>query len=388
MDNFINDSWKETMQKEQPKDEWRALGIGLAQAMKPMAKTMLTGLAKQEITNAIENIQQSSKQEAPVEETPVKSFMNRFKSLKEFSNIKIRTSGKVAEVEIPSPKIDESLTIKMRKTPHRYWKVVAIKIPFMKEEVKNKQSSQAVNNILLEPQGWVNDFANVIDPTYKNKINSLILEVERKTTSEIAVVTVESIAPYDEKEYARALFEKWGIGKKGKDNGILVLLAVKERRWRIETGYGIESILPDRLCGEIGQNYMVPYFKEGKYSEGLYYGVAEIIRVITQDTKATVQYWETTQYKDYYNKIRNKIANVSYDNYNRAVEGEISVEMVILSSGVLKNVNIVEEESIQDQYLKSITLDAVRKCSPFSSFPEGLKYPELKFKLAISYEVK
>lgn len=136
---------------------------------------------------------------------------------------------------------------------------------------------------LPKPEGWVNDFAKVITPEYKEKLNSLIEEIEQKSGVEIAVVTVNSIAPYDEKEYARLIFDNWKIGKKGKDNGVLVFLAVKERRWRIETGYGIEGILPDGLCGEIGRNFMVPYFKEGKYSQGLYYGVEELVRVIAAD---------------------------------------------------------------------------------------------------------
>jgi uncharacterized protein len=131
----------------------------------------------------------------------------------------------------------------------------------------------------------VNDFAGVITPEYEAKLTSLIEELEQKTSAEIFVVTVQSIAPYDEKEYARMLFDNWKPGKKGKDNGVLVLVAIKERRWRIETGYGVEGILPDGRCGEIGRNYMVPYLKEGKYSEGLYYGVAAVAKVIAQGAK-------------------------------------------------------------------------------------------------------
>ena len=137
------------------------------------------------------------------------------------------------------------------------------------------------------PVGWVNDFANVIDKGNADKLSSLIEEVEQKTTTEIAVVTINSIAPYDEKEYARVLFDNWKPGKKGKDNGVLVLLAVKEKRWRIETGYGVEGILPDGLCGEIGRNYMIPYFKEGKYGEGLYQGIRAIANIIAKDAHVT-----------------------------------------------------------------------------------------------------
>ena len=139
-----------------------------------------------------------------------------------------------------------------------------------------------------QPIGWVNDFAQVLDAGTKDKLNTLITELEEKTTSEIAVVTIASIAPYDEKEYARMLFDQWQPGKKGKDNGVLVLLAVKERRWRIETGYGVEGILPDGLCGDIGRTYMVPYFKQGDYSQGLYRGINTIAGVIAKDAHVTL----------------------------------------------------------------------------------------------------
>ncbi|MBI4707161.1 MAG: TPM domain-containing protein [Candidatus Omnitrophica bacterium] len=139
-----------------------------------------------------------------------------------------------------------------------------------------------------QPQGWVNDFANVINQEYKDKLNALISELEQKTSAEIAVVTVESISPYDEKEYARQVFDNWKIGKKDKDNGILVLLAIKERLWRIETGYGVEGILPDGLCGEIGRNYMVPYFKEGNYAQGLYNGVAAISKIVALNSNVAL----------------------------------------------------------------------------------------------------
>ena len=139
-----------------------------------------------------------------------------------------------------------------------------------------------------QPVGWVNDFANVISPDYRDKLNNLIQDLEAKTSSEIAVVTVSSIAPYDEKEYARMLFDNWKPGKKGKDNGVLVLLSIKERRWRIETGYGVEGILPDGVCGQIGRDYMVPYFKSSDYGKGLYYGVTAIANVIAKDARTTL----------------------------------------------------------------------------------------------------
>ena len=136
IDNFMNDAWKESMLKEQPQNEWEALGMGLAQTMKPAIKATLTDLAKQEIVNAIEDIKQPANQDALVKETPVKGFVNEFKSIKNLSKIKIKTKGKVAEVDIPYGRIDEILTVRMRKTPQRYWKIVAIKLPTPPEEIK------------------------------------------------------------------------------------------------------------------------------------------------------------------------------------------------------------------------------------------------------------
>ncbi len=152
-----------------------------------------------------------------------------------------------------------------------------------------------------QPRGWVNDFAGVISPQELEKLDSLIQGLEGETGAEIAVVTVKSIAPYDEKEYARLLFDNWQPGKKGKDNGLLVLLAVQDKRWRIETGYGLEGILPDGLCGEIGRNYMVPYFKEARYGEGFYQGLLKIKEVIVKGGRGVskipqqgVSSWEAT----------------------------------------------------------------------------------------------
>ena len=142
---------------------------------------------------------------------------------------------------------------------------------------------QAFAQDIPKPTGWANDFAGVMDSEHQQNLTTLLTELESKTTSEIIVVTVDSIAPYGEHEYARALFDQWKVGKKGKDNGGIILLAVKERRWRIETGYGLEGILPDGRCGEIGRTFMVPYFKEGKFGEGLYQAAAQMAKIISDD---------------------------------------------------------------------------------------------------------
>ncbi|MCS7151588.1 MAG: TPM domain-containing protein [Endomicrobia bacterium] len=138
-----------------------------------------------------------------------------------------------------------------------------------------------VNN--YTPQGWVSDFAGIIDETTKFRIESIIIELEQKTSAEIAVVTIKSLEGYTIEDLATRLFEKWGVGKKGKDNGVMLIVASEDKKVRIEVGYGLEAILTDGLCGEILDKYVVPYFKQGNFSDGILYGTAAIAKVIAND---------------------------------------------------------------------------------------------------------
>ena len=103
----------------------------------------------------------------------------------------------------------------------------------------------------------------------------------------MAVVTLESFEPYGSIEQAAvALFEQWGVGKKGKDNGILLLAAMKERKLRIEVGYGLEPIIPDGLAGEIIRISIAPRFKEGRFGDGLYSGAAVVAERVVKGEPA------------------------------------------------------------------------------------------------------
>jgi uncharacterized protein len=138
-----------------------------------------------------------------------------------------------------------------------------------------------INN--LNYYGWVNDFAGIIDNVSKEKINLIIDELERKTGAEIAVVTLTSLEDENIEDFANRLFEKWGIGKKGKNNGVLILVAFKEKKIRIETGYGIEGIIPDAKAGRIIREIMAPLFQEGKFGEGILNAVYMISQEIAKD---------------------------------------------------------------------------------------------------------
>ena len=132
------------------------------------------------------------------------------------------------------------------------------------------------------PQGYVNDFAKVINPGDRQSIEQFAQELEDKTTDQLAIVTVQTTSPETIEGYAVKLFKKWGIGQKRKDNGVLFLVAIRDRKVRIETGYGLEGTLPDVICDKIIRDIMTPSFKSGNYSTGIKEGAVAIISVIAQ----------------------------------------------------------------------------------------------------------
>jgi len=134
-----------------------------------------------------------------------------------------------------------------------------------------------------EPRGAINDFAGVITPQYERPMDLLAREVLQKAETSVVVVTLKDIQGNDPADYANKLYEAWGIGKKGQDKGVLILFALGERQVRIETGYGVEGILPDGLVGEILDTYVVPYLKKGNYDKGLSNALVAVSSVIAKD---------------------------------------------------------------------------------------------------------
>ncbi len=124
----------------------------------------------------------------------------------------------------------------------------------------------------------VNDFARVVDATSAQGIERLSRSLKKASGDVVIVATVPTIAPYGSiDEYATKLFEQAGLGQKDKDNGLLIVLALKERRVRIEVGYGLEQFITDRFAGETIRRYMAPEFRDGGYGQGLLVGTARVV---------------------------------------------------------------------------------------------------------------
>lgn len=133
------------------------------------------------------------------------------------------------------------------------------------------------------PQGPVGDYAKVISPQYAQAIAAASTELWQKTGAALVVATIPSLQGDTIEDVAVRLFQEWGIGKKGEDKGLLFLVAVKERRLRIEVGYGLEGIITDATAGAIRDQAMVPYLKKDEFGKGLYAGLAAAAQIIAKD---------------------------------------------------------------------------------------------------------
>jgi len=137
---------------------------------------------------------------------------------------------------------------------------------------------------LPKPSGFVNDFAKVMKAQDAEVVESLAAAIKEKTGAELALVTAESYAPYASiDEFSLALAETWGVGERGKDNGVLLVLAMSEREVKIEVGYGLEGAIPDSVAGRILDTAVIPAFKQGDFSGGLRDGCRAIAAYVAKE---------------------------------------------------------------------------------------------------------
>jgi uncharacterized protein len=139
----------------------------------------------------------------------------------------------------------------------------------------------------LNVQGYVNDFAGVLDPATVEGLTRLCTEVDQKARAQLAVVTIKSLEGDTVEDFANNLFKKWGVGYKGTDRGVMVLLAVDDHKYWTEVGYGLEPILPDGKVGGFGRD-MVPLLHQGDYNRAVAQMLSQIAEVIAQDSHVSL----------------------------------------------------------------------------------------------------
>lgn len=133
----------------------------------------------------------------------------------------------------------------------------------------------------------VHDFANILEPREEQQLEQKLVNYNKETSTEMTVVTVETINGANPTIYANELLEKWGVGKKGKDNGIVLLVASKDRKISIATGYGVEEFVPDVIANRIIQEEILPAFKQGRFASGITRGVDKIVSALKGQFKGT-----------------------------------------------------------------------------------------------------
>jgi len=138
----------------------------------------------------------------------------------------------------------------------------------------------------LKPSGDVNDFAGILSPAEKATLEARCRQLREKTGAQLAVVTLKSLEGGQIDDFANKLFAQWGIGQKDKKNGLLLIVAMEDRKFRIEVGYGLEPIIPDMLAGRILDHELRPRFRQAKFGEGLSAAVNALCELVERGEPA------------------------------------------------------------------------------------------------------
>jgi uncharacterized protein len=142
---------------------------------------------------------------------------------------------------------------------------------------------------LPKPTDYVSDFAHVLSPEAVARLDRVCGQLDHsQANAQVAIVTIKTLDGADPADFANALEDKWKMGRKGSDRGVLVFLAVDDHKRRIEVGYGLEGILPDGKLGDIGRE-MVPYLRANDFDSAVTLAVGQIAQVIATDAKVTLE---------------------------------------------------------------------------------------------------
>jgi uncharacterized protein len=191
--------------------------------------------------------------------------------------------------------VDPGKTIKMKSsTDKRYGKLYSDlarrKIPRMVYLFLLAMASFTVAKAQREiPELWgthVHDEANILQHATVDGLERKLSAHQDSTSNEIGILIISSLEGDALEDYSMRVVEKWRLGKKGKDNGVLLLIVVDEHKMRIETGYGLEGVLTDAVCSRIIRNEIAPYFRQNNYDEGLVAGINAIVKAIGGEYKA------------------------------------------------------------------------------------------------------
>lgn len=139
------------------------------------------------------------------------------------------------------------------------------------------------------PKVWdsrIEDEANILTPEFENRLDLMLKQYQDSTSNQIAVMTIKTLNDYPIEQYALEVAEGFGLGQADKDNGVLLLVVVDDRKIRIEVGEGLEGVLPDAICNQIIRNEIAPRFRQGDYPGGIASAVLAMTKAIGGEYKA------------------------------------------------------------------------------------------------------
>jgi uncharacterized protein len=170
-----------------------------------------------------------------------------------------------------------------RNPPFRLWKLAFLLLALLLPLAQLR--AQAIPP-RPNPPRLVNDLANLLQPAEAEALERKLVAYDDSTSSQITIVTVPTLGDQEVAAYAQQLFETWGIGRKGKNNGLLILVSLQPRKAWIQTGYGLEGAVPDAMARTIVSNTLAPAFGQGKYYAGFDRATDELIALASGEYKA------------------------------------------------------------------------------------------------------
>lgn len=189
---------------------------------------------------------------------------------------------------------------------------------------------------------YINDYANILTTETEEYILNKSSMLNKADGTQIVVVTVKNLEGMTLENYANKLFRNFGIGDAKKNNGLLLLLALEERKFRVEVGYGLESILPDGKTGRFQDEYIIPYLKDNKWDEGIKNGYDAFYKEIVTLNNLTIEYAEPIN-------LENNTKDTYPDNFITLVY--ISIMISGLTGLIIRNKKKKEKKKLIISYL-------------------------------------
>jgi len=167
---------------------------------------------------------------------------------------------------------------------------VCIGLNLAKEKGHCRHKGFDKTEIPERPLRHVVDLAGIVDDATENRMNGYLQELEQKTTVQLVILTIKSLEGESIEDFSiKVARDKWKLGQKGKDNGVLLLISLEDQKYRIEVGYGLEGVFPGSLLDSMGRNLLVPYFRKGDYSTGIFNTTLAIANEIATDSGMKIE---------------------------------------------------------------------------------------------------